>query len=98
RGAALGVPLRRAGTRQAYGAVLRESGWRGIVIDLATPSRRLEHLQVSLLGSHQAGNAAVAVGVLDTIGEDGARRGLPVGIDDDALREGFSKVQWPGRL
>jgi dihydrofolate synthase/folylpolyglutamate synthase len=98
RCAALGVPLRRAGPRQAYRAVLRESGWEGIVIDLDTPSRRLEGLGVSLLGSHQAGNAAVAMGVLDAIIEDGARRGLPVRIGEDALREGLSKVEWPGRL
>ena len=95
---ALEVSLRRAGPHQAYRAVLCESGWNGIVIDLATPSRRLEGLRVSLLGSHQAGNAAVAVAVLDAITEDGARRGAPVPISDDALREGLRKVQWPGRL
>ena len=98
RCAALGVPLRRAGPRQAYRALLRESGWKGIVIDLATPSRRLEGLRVSLLGSHQAGNAAVAVAVLDAISEDGDRSGAPVPISEDALREGFRNVHWPGRL
>jgi len=98
RCAALGVPLRRAGPGQAYRAELSASGWEGIVIDLVTPSRRFEGLQVSLLGSHQAGNAAVAVGVLDAISEDGARRGLPVHIDEDALRQGLSQVHWPGRL
>jgi len=94
----LEVSLRRAGPRQAYRAVVHESGWKGIVIDLATPSRRLEGLQVSLLGRHQAGNAAVAVAVLDAISEDGDRRGAPVPISEDALREGLRKVQWPGRL
>ena len=98
RCAALGVPLRRAGPRQAYRALLRESGWKGIVIDLATPSRRLEGLRVSLLGSHQAGNAAVAVAVLDAISEDGDRSGAPVPISEDALQEGLRNVHWPGRL
>ena len=98
RCAALGVPLRRAGPRQAYRALLRESGWKGIVIDLATPSRRLEGLRVSLLGSHQAGNAAAAVAVLDAISEDGDRSGAPVPISEDALQEGLRNVHWPGRL
>lgn len=98
RCAALEVPLRQVGSRQAYRVVLRESGWEGIVMDLATPSRRLEGLRVSLLGGHQAANAAVALAVLDAISEDSARRGMPVRIDEDALRKGLSQVQWPGRL
>jgi len=95
---ALGVPLRRAGPRQAYRVVLRESSWEGIVIDLATPTRGFEGLRVSLLGGHQARNAAVALAVLDAIGEDGSRRGKPLSISEDALREGLSQVRWPGRL
>jgi dihydrofolate synthase/folylpolyglutamate synthase len=98
RCAEVAVPLRRAGGHQAYRPLLRGSGWDGIVLDLATPSRRLEALRVSLLGGHQAANTAVAVAMLDAIAEDGARRGKPVPISDAALRLGLGGVRWPGRL
>ena len=98
RCAGLAVPLRRVGPRQAYRVILRDSGWEGIVIDLVTPSRRLEGARVSLLGGHQAANAGVAMAVLDAISEDGARREMPVRIDEEALREGLGQVRWPGRL
>jgi dihydrofolate synthase / folylpolyglutamate synthase len=98
RCSALGVPLRRAGANQPYRPTLRRSAWDGIELDLDTPTRLLPGLRVSLLGSHQASNAAVAVAVLDAIAEDGARRGVPLPLDDDAIREGLLQVSWPGRL
>jgi dihydrofolate synthase/folylpolyglutamate synthase len=98
RCAALDVPLRRVGPRQAYRPLLRASDWDGIVLDLATPSRRLEGVRVGLLGGHQAANAAVAMAALDAIAEDGARRGKPVPLDDEAVRAGLAGVRWPGRL
>ncbi len=98
RCAALDVPLRQVGPRQAYRPFLRASGWEGIVLDLATPNRSLSGVRVSLLGGHQAANAAVAVAVLDAISEDGLRRGRPVAIDEAALRRGLGGVRWPGRL
>jgi dihydrofolate synthase/folylpolyglutamate synthase len=90
---ALGVPLRRAGEGQPYRAHLVESGWDGIVIDAWTPTRRLTDLRVGLLGAHQAGNAAVALAVLDALDE---RFGLT--LPEAALRRGLSEVRWPGRL
>jgi dihydrofolate synthase/folylpolyglutamate synthase len=98
RCAVLEVPLRRVGAKQAYRPTLRHSGWDGILVDLATPTRMLDGLRVSLLGGHQASNAAVAVAVLDAISEDGARRGMPVAVHDDAVRKGLRRVRWPGRL
>src|SRR3989337_1170693 len=41
RGAGVGAPLRRAGPRQAYRAVVVAAGWDGIVVDARTPGRRL---------------------------------------------------------
>ena len=93
RAAALGVPLRRAGPRQPYDSTLRATGWDGISIDLRTPERTLGDLRVGLLGAHQAGNAAVAVAVVDAIAE---RWAMPVG--DDAVRRGLADARWPGRL
>jgi len=98
RCAALEVPLRRVGAKQTYRPALRQADWDGIVLDLATPTRRLDGLRVSLLGGHQAANAAVAVAVLDAMSEDGARRGMPVRLDDKAIRDGLQRVSWPGRL
>jgi dihydrofolate synthase/folylpolyglutamate synthase len=98
RCAALEVPLRRVGAKQAYRSAVLQSGWDGVVMDLATPSRTFRGLRVGLLGSHQASNAAVAVAVLDAIGEDGARRGAPVTIADGAIRDGLRAAVWPGRL
>ena len=91
--AALGVPLRRAGPRQAYRAGLQTSGWDGITVDLRTPARQLRDVSVGLLGAHQAENAAVAVAVLDAIAE---RWG--VSVPEDALRSGLARARWPGRL
>src|SRR5439155_17712760 len=96
RSAALEVPLRRVGPHQAYRSQLRASGWDGIVLDLATPTRLLSGVRVSLLGGHQATNATVAVAVLDAIAEDGLRRGTPVAIDEATLRRGLGRVRWPG--
>ncbi|HET6649048.1 MAG TPA: Mur ligase family protein, partial [Candidatus Limnocylindria bacterium] len=69
RCAALGVPLRRAGRRQAYDARIVDTGWEGIVIDARTPDGTLRGLRVGLLGAHQADNAAVALAILDALAE-----------------------------
>jgi len=93
RCAALDVPLRRAGPRQRYRAVLRHAGWDGIVVDARTPSRRLDGLRVALLGAHQSDNAAVALALLEAMDE---RWGLD--LDERSLRAGMEAVTWPGRL
>ncbi|MDP9271318.1 MAG: Mur ligase family protein [Chloroflexota bacterium] len=94
----LGVPLRRAGSRQAYRATLRASTWEGIVLDLETPDLHLRDLRIGLLGGHQAGNATLAVAVLDAIAEDGRRRGTALVMDEPAIRAGMAAARWPGRL
>jgi dihydrofolate synthase/folylpolyglutamate synthase len=99
RCAALDVPLRRAGARQAYRAELRHAGWDGLLVDAAAGGRRLEGLHVGLLGRHQAANAAVAIALLDAMRQDGERRNAPLtALDDAAIRRGFAAVRWPGRL
>ena len=54
---------------------------------------RLGRLRLPLLGRHQAANAAVALGVLEALDASGVA-GLPAG----AIRDGFERVRWPGRL
>ena len=93
RAAALDVPLLRAGRHQPYRAMLRQTGWDGIVVDARTPSRRLDGLRIGLLGRHQADNAAVALGVIDALAERWA-----VSVDDASLRRGMATARWPGRL
>jgi dihydrofolate synthase / folylpolyglutamate synthase len=90
---ALDVPLRRAGPRQAYRARLVDAGWDGITLDVRTPGGRISDLRVGLLGAHQARNAAVAVALLDAIGE---RWGT--GVGEEQLRAGMAATRWPGRL
>jgi dihydrofolate synthase/folylpolyglutamate synthase len=90
--------LRRVGHRQPYDAALTEAGWDGIVVDARRPAGALPGLEVGLLGSHQAANAAVALGLLDALVEDAERRGDRVALDDAAIRRGFAAARWPGRL
>lgn len=89
----LDVPLRRAGPRRPYRARLRSSGWNGIVVDARTPAGALRGLEIGLLGRYQADNAAVALALLDALGE---RWGIA--LDQDAVRRGMAAVRWPGRL
>jgi dihydrofolate synthase / folylpolyglutamate synthase len=99
RCARLHVPLRLAGSRRPYGAALREAGWQGIVVDAVTPDGSLDALRISLLGGHQAQNAATALAVLDAMREDGERRGRPLRrLDEAAIRRGLASARWPGRL
>lgn len=98
RCATLGVPLRRSGPGQAWEAKVMASGWEGVTVDLRTPDGTLRGVQVGLLGSHQAANAAVAAAVVESIREDAERRGRPVRVSEAALRAGLAGARWPGRL
>ena len=98
RAAALGVPLRRAGPRQPYRAILRAVEWDGITVDLRSPGAELAGVRVGLLGSHQAANAAVALALLEALAEAGGRRGAPFRPDERTIREGLRSVRWAGRL
>jgi dihydrofolate synthase / folylpolyglutamate synthase len=93
RCAHLGVPLRRAGPRQAYRARLVDLDWGGITVDARTPHGRIEGLRIGLLGAHQADNVAVALALLDAIAE---HHGM--GADEITLRTGLMTARWPGRL
>ncbi len=61
--------------------------------DLATPARRYSALEVRLLGTHQALNAAAAVAALETLA---ARCG--VAINEEAIRRGLAATHIPARL
>jgi dihydrofolate synthase/folylpolyglutamate synthase len=94
----VGASLRRAGRGQLYHAALVDTGWDGIVVDATRPAGALPGLRVGLLGGHQAANAAVALGLLDALVEDAQRDGVPMRLDEAAIRRGFAAARWPGRL
>ncbi|MEX0625925.1 MAG: Mur ligase family protein [Chloroflexota bacterium] len=95
----VGASLRRAGPRQPYDAALREAGWDGIIVEATRgPGGPLPGLRIGLLGSHQAANAAVALGLLDALVEDAVRKGMVLAVDEGAIRRGFAAARWPGRL
>jgi len=54
---------------------------------------RLGVLRLPLLGSHQAGNAAVALGIIEALDASGVAT-----VSDDAVRSGLARTRWPGRL
>jgi dihydrofolate synthase/folylpolyglutamate synthase len=93
RCAALHVPLRRAGPRQAYRARLVGATWDGITVDARTPSARFPGLRVGLLGAHQAENLGVTLALIDALAE---RWGFAV--DESHLRAGLAAARWPGRM
>jgi len=84
RGARLieyGQPISaRVFEHDADGLLLAVQGLRGTY----------ESLRVPLLGRHQAENAALAVGAVETLTDRGALR--------SAVRTGLGRVRWPGRL
>ncbi|MCY4601556.1 MAG: bifunctional folylpolyglutamate synthase/dihydrofolate synthase [Acidobacteria bacterium] len=65
-------------------------GWTELT--LTTPLRRYGPLRLGLRGRHQARNAAVAVRLLEALGD----HGLPV--PPEAIVEGLTRVRVPGRL
>ncbi len=54
---------------------------------------RLGRLRLPLLGRHQAGNAAVALGIIEALAASGVAT-----VADDDIRSGLAAVRWPGRL
>ena len=67
---------------------VREYTLDGTVFDYAD----YENLTVSLLGTYQPRNAAVVLTAVDSI------RRLGLTISDEAVRQGLSRVTWPGRF
>ncbi len=59
---------------------------------LTTPNSRFEHLQVPLLGEHQAINCGLALSLVDVLKTKGYR------IDDQKAADGLSRVRMTGRM
>jgi len=63
-----------------------------IRVCMSTPTSRFDHLQVPLLGEHQAHNCGIALGVIDAL----RQRGYV--IPEQAAIDGLAKVHIEGRL
>jgi dihydrofolate synthase/folylpolyglutamate synthase len=92
-GPGLDVTRRRA--RALRVPLVEVSPLRVVAMDrhgLDVEHERLGALRVGLLGRHQAANAAVAVAVLEALGQRGTD------VPDHAIRSGLRDARWPGRL
>ena len=90
RAAEVGAPLSQA-RDVAHVEVAQQGEW-GTRLDVdCAPWGRFQ-LQMGLLGAHQRENARTALAVLSTL----AGQGVPMTLA--ALREGFARARWPGRL
>ena len=58
----------------------------------ADPPSTLTDLELSLAGTHQAANAAVAIATLDELRRAGWS------IPESAVRQGLARVRWPARI
>ena len=65
------------------------SSLRGQRLLMRTPAGRNLKINLSLLGQHQAENAATAVAAVEA---------LPLRISDEAITRGLGSVRWPGRF
>jgi dihydrofolate synthase/folylpolyglutamate synthase len=81
----VGVPLLVEG-RDLH-VTVRARSLAGQRLDLAGPGWRLDDVTCGLLAVYQESNALLAAAAARTLGED-----------DDAIRRGLARAQWPGRF
>lgn len=62
----------------------------GLQCSIQTPRGEYTELQLSLLGRHQADNAALAIAAIEALADSGMPHG--------AIRRGVAQVRWPGRI
>ena len=60
--------------------------------NVRTVHREYRKLETTLLGRHQAINAATAIGAVEALGESG------IAISEDSIRIGIAGTDWPGRM
>jgi len=86
RCAAAGATLWRLGEELRVES--RWRGWEGTELDVSGPGFEHRGLQVPLLGSFQARNAALAVAAAQALGD----------ATPEAVAQGIAAARWPGRL
>jgi dihydrofolate synthase/folylpolyglutamate synthase len=83
------TPLTRVGQDITYSGMGVKKGFQSIEIKGRLGSYAIE---LPLLGQFQQGNAAVAVGILETLKQKG------YGITSQNIADGLKQVRWPGRF
>jgi dihydrofolate synthase/folylpolyglutamate synthase len=68
------------------------SNAEGSTLTLDTPEHQYGPLSLALRGEHQVGNARVAVRLVE------AARHRGIGVTNEAIERGLTRVDWPGRL
>ena len=86
--AAQGATLLRVG--RALTVQITRQDLEGLTLSIVGCRGRYDALTLSLLGRHQACNAAVAIGALEALS--------PIGVPHTLIKRGLSQVAWPGRL
>jgi len=64
----------------------------GQTLTVRTSKGRYDDLHLGLHGAHQAGNCAVALGVLESLADQG------VAVPREAIVAGIARARWPGRF
>ncbi len=62
------------------------------VVDVTTPVREWSEMPLTLVGEHQAHNAAVALATIDRLTQSGWN------VTPEAARQGLANVRWPMRI
>lgn len=90
------APLKRLGHEIKVSSPLSQEGDGGSSWD--RPQRffydgvKKREIEISLLGGHQIANAAVAIGLLETL------QGLGIFIAEQDIHQGLKQTRWSGRL
>lgn len=69
-----------------------KSNTKGVIFDLKGIYRNYKNLHISLLGRHQAENAATAIAAIEALKISG------VNVSEKSIKAGLEKVKWTGRL
>ena len=90
RAAEVGAPLAHA--RDVAHVTTTQQGEWGTRLEVECAPWGSFQLQMSLRGAHQRENARTALAILAEL----TKQGVPISLA--ALREGFARARWPGRL
>ena len=90
-----GAPLQVLGRDFSYryrAGRIMANGWEYPRVTVRTSAEQWPEMALSLIGKHQAANAAVAVACIEELRRQGVR--VPI----QAVRHGLAKVVWPARI
>ncbi|WP_066063775.1 bifunctional folylpolyglutamate synthase/dihydrofolate synthase [Neobacillus soli] len=78
---------------QEFSVSSHESLAKGEVFSLQTENQWMKDLEISMIGTHQTENAALAVQAAQFLNQQGSFT-----ITEQAIRTGLKKAYWPGRF